>query len=228
VKTIFAEQNVAADLTFNFTSAIRYNKSLLVDGTIVDETFYECPDEGWACKGTNDDASVYVTCGCPYSAWVACAMDKTATVNQQVNFIACWDDTGMHSQKQNDTTLEGFAHDCSIQSSLDWSAVKECHDTPKTRADLLWDAANRFMDKWPEFAVMGGHFHVPHVLIGADLSTAEDMENINIDASDIPYFNKKICSLGVDMTVCPALDNVDTTTTLLPPLTTTTLVAIVA
>jgi hypothetical protein len=194
--------NVSSEVTFNFTSAIRYNKSLLVDGTVVNESMFACPDEGWACPGTNENASVYVTCGCPYTAWVQCALKQTTTQKQQVDFITCWDDQGLHDKKQTNKSLEAAASNCSGQLGLDWDTVRACDvDYSGERAELLFAAATRFMEKWPEYTPMDGPFHVPHVLIGESLSDAEDME-IDLNSTDISSFNDKLCSLEVETGSC--------------------------
>lgn len=202
MKTVFVEEHVAIDLTFEFTSAIRYNKTFLVNGTIANDTMYSCPDEGFACPGTTmdgDNVTNYETCGCPYTAWVECALNKTVTQNQKVNFVTCWDDQTIADKVQNATTLEAFARTCSAEASLDWSTVQDCHNSEQ-KSKLLWMAANKFMDKWPQYTVMGGPFHVPHVLIGN--GDMEDMEEISLDSTDFAYFNQKICSLGVEMPAC--------------------------
>lgn len=201
---MYDEGSVGAEVTFNFTNAIRYNASLLVDGAVVNENMYECPDEGWACPGTSDDASVYVTCGCPYTAWAQCALKRTATQQQQVDFITCWDDQGLRDKKQTNASLEAAASNCSKQLDLDWDAIKACDvDYSGERAELLFAAASRFMAKWPEYAIMGGRFNVPHVLIGADPSDMEDME-IDLNSTDIQRFNEKLCSLEVETGSCGA------------------------
>lgn len=193
---------MAAEVTFNFTSAIRYNTSLLVDGTVVDETMLGCPDEGWACPGTNENASVYVTCGCPYTAWVQCALKQTKSQQEQVDFITCWDDQGLHDKKQTNKSLEAAASNCSSQVDLDWEVVQACNvDYSGERAELLFAAATRFMEKWPEYTKMGGPFHVPHVLIGENQGATQDMD-VDLNSTDILNFNKKLCSLDVQTGSC--------------------------
>lgn len=192
-------------MTFNFTSAIRYNASLLENGTVASEDMYACPDEGWVCPGTENE-TVYVTCGCPYTAWVQCALDQIGEGEQQqqkqVTFITCWDDQGLADQKQTNATLEAAASTCSRQIGVDWDAVQACNsDYTGKRADLLFAAANRFMGKWPEFTNMDGPFHVPHVLIGKNQSDMQDM-NVDINSTDIQVFNEKLCSLDVVTGTC--------------------------
>lgn len=199
---IYDEGCVASQVTFNFTNAIRYNESLLVDGAVANEDMYACPDEGWACPGTSEDASVYVTCGCPYTAWVQCALDQISEGDEQqqkhVTFITCWDDQGLKDKKQSNETLQAAAANCSDQIGVDWSAVQACNgDYQGKRAQLLFAAANRFMGKWPEYTAMAGPFHVPHVLIGQDQSHMQDM-----DDTDIGALNAKLCSLSVDTGNC--------------------------
>lgn len=193
-------------MTFEFTSAIRYDPQDLVDGHIANDTMYRCPDEGFACPGTSMDGDNVTnyddSCGCPYTAWVECAMNNTLSQNQKVNFVACWDEASITDKLQNETTLSAMVESCALEASIDFAKVQACH-TGEQKSDLLWSAANKFMTKWPEFAKMGGPFHVPHVLIGsADGNDMEDMEDINLNGSDFSYFNTKICSLGVKMAAC--------------------------
>jgi len=208
VEELYNEECVALQVIFNFTSAIRYNKSLLVDGAVVDETMYGCPDEGWACPGTNDDGSVYVTCGCPYTAWFQCALTQIEEGDQrrqekQVTFIACWDDQGLADKKQTNETLEAAASTCSQKIGVDWDAVQACNgDYAGKRAELLFAAASRYMDKWPENRDMGGRFDVPHVLIGNIQSDMTDMD-VEINSKlDIPAFNDLLCSFNVQTGTC--------------------------
>lgn len=191
-------------MTFNFTSAIRYNESLLENGTVTSEDMYACPDEGWACPGTNENASVYVTCGCPYTAWVQCGLDQISEEDnqKQLKFIVCWDDQGLHDKKQTNATLEAAAQNCSTQLGLEWDAVKTCNeDYSGKRAELLFAASNRFMGKWPEFLDMEGPFHVPHVLIGPDQSHMQDYE-ADLNSTDIENINEMLCALDVVTGTC--------------------------
>lgn len=197
-------------MTFNFTAAIRYNESLLVDGTVANEDAYACPDEGWACPGTSEDGSVYVTCGCPYTAWIECAFDQIDETEQQAlqqkqeTFITCWDDQGLKDKKQSNETLEAAASTCSTETGLPWSAVKTCWtDYSGKRAELLFAASNRFMGKWPQYKSMDGPFHVPHVLVGKDQSNMQDIDPQLNSTVDIPAFNEVLCSLNVDTGTCP-------------------------
>lgn len=204
MKTLLDHPGISADVIFNLTSAIRYNKSLLVHGKVVNESMYGCPDEGWACPGTNKNASVYVTCGCPYTAWVECALSqKDMTMQQRVDFVGCWDEQGLEDKKQDNTTLEAAAANCSTLGDVNFPAVKSCwNDFEGQRADLLFVAANTFMEKWPENVNMDGPFHVPHVLIG---TVGDQMEDMQVDSDahpinatlDIPRFLDQICSLGL-------------------------------
>lgn len=185
-------------------AAIRYNESLLVNGTIANDTMYDCPDEGFACPGTTEGGEVYVTCGCPYTAWVECAFSKAEKLKQKVDFLTCWDDTTTSDELQNASTLQGFAEDCAGKAGIGFKDVQACHDGSE-KSDLLWKAANDFMDTWPENKPMGGPFHVPHVLIGSgeNRSKWEDM-NIDLNSTDIIVINKKLCDLGVALPNCSA------------------------
>lgn len=200
LSTIYAEGAVSTEVEFNFTSAIRYDPSLLVDGAVVNETVYDCPDEGEACPGTNltADPQVYVTCGCPYTAWAQCALKQATDQTQMVDFITCWDDHGTGTQ--TNATLEAAASDCSAAAGFDFAPVKTCNeDYSGERAQLLFAAANRFMAKWPEYAPMDGHFHVPHVLIGAPDTSQGDKTDMD---TDIPSLNSALCSLDVQTGTC--------------------------
>jgi len=202
---VYDEGSVASEVTFNFTSAIRYNKSLLVDGTVVNESMFACPDEGWACPGT-ENASVYVTCGCPYTAWAQCALKQISNQTMQVGFITCWDDQGLKDKKQTNKSLEAAAKNCSDQLGLaNWDDIRACNvDYSGERAELLFSAATRFMEKWPEYTAMDGPFHVPHVLIGKSLSDNEDVD-IFSNSTDLGRINKKLCSLEVSTGTCGTL-----------------------
>lgn len=206
MKTIFCEDNVANDMVVEFTAAIRFDPTYLVDGYIANDTMYACPDEGFACPGTtivDDNVTNYVTCGCPYTAWVECAMNSSVSQNQKVNFVTCWDDASIADKVQNDSTLEVMAESCAIEASLDWAKVQACHVGPQ-KSDLLWLAANKFMNKWPDYTTMGGPYHVPHVLISSvsNATDTEDMEDINLESADITYFNHRLCALGIEMPAC--------------------------
>lgn len=200
------QENVAVDVAFEFTSAIRYDPQYLVDSHIANDTMYRCPDEGFACTGTTMDGDNVTnydsSCGCPYTAWVECAMNKTVVQNQKVNFITCWDDASIADKLQNETTLSAITEYCSLEASIDFSEVLACHSGDQ-KSDLLWQAANKFMTKWPNNTVMGGPFHVPHILLGTiDGKDVEDTEEPKYNASDIPYFNNKLCALGIKMPAC--------------------------
>lgn len=179
-----------------------------MDGKIANDTMYQCPDEGFACPGTVMDGDKVVTyddsCGCPYTEWVECAMNKAQSQNQKVNFMSCWDDSTISDKVQNATTLEAFAQTCSITASLVWDDVKKCHDGDE-KSQLLWAAANDFMDTWVNNTKMGGPFHVPHVLIGkgSSVSDLEDLEP-RLNPTDYAMFNKALCNLGVEMPACQA------------------------
>jgi len=202
LRTVHGEGNVSSEVTFNFTSAIRYNKSLLVKGKVLNESMYGCPDEGWACPGTESRKKMVNNCGCPYTAWVQCALKQTSTRKQQADFIMCWDGQDLSGQVQMNKSLEAAASTCSTKLGLDWARVRACNfDYSGERAELLFAAANRFMEKWPEFTPMDGIFSVPHVLIGKN---SKDMEEIEIDrnSSDLERINAKFCSLGVQTGTC--------------------------
>lgn len=208
MEQLYAEKCVASEVIFNFTSAIRYDASLLVDGAVADETMYGCPDEGWACPGTNDDASVYVTCGCPYTAWMQCALTQIDEGDErrqekQVTFITCWDDQDLRDKKQTNETLEAAASICSQSIGVDWDAVQACNsDYSGQRAETLFAAANRYMGKWPQNQDMRGPFHVPHVLIGNSQTDMTDMD-VELDSTiDLPVFNDLLCSFGVQTGTC--------------------------
>jgi len=196
---------VSADVLFEFSSAIRYDPQYLVDGQIANDTMFRCPDEGFACPGTTivggDVTNYDDSCGCPYTAWVECALNKTVLQNQKVNFVSCWDEASISDKIQTETTLEAIVKDCATEASIDFAEVQACH-SGQMKSDLLWSAANKFMKKWPNNTVMGGPFHVPHVLIGSiDGNDIEDMDP-RLDSSDIPYFNGHLCSLGVKLPAC--------------------------
>jgi len=202
-------------VTFNFTNAIRYNASLLVDGHVVDENAYACPDEGFACPGTGPSGDPYVTCGCPYTAWAQCALKQAASSFSTVRFITCWDDQGLAGQVQTNATLEAAASTCAGLASIDFDAVKTCNeDYDGERAALLFSAANRFMAKWPEYTNMNGPFHVPHVLIGANLNAMEDI------VTNPNPINWKLCILDVQTGLCPVATTAAPTTTVAPVATT--------
>lgn len=206
MKTISEEGSVNSEVYWNFTSAIRYNESLLVNGTVTSEGMYECPDERWACPGTNANGSVSVTCGCPYTAWALCALEQATSQQQQVRFITCWDEQGLASRKQTNASMEAAASNCSAIVHLNWDSVYACNmDYSGERAELLFAAAHRFMQKWPEFAPVGGHFHVPHVLVGKEQSTIEDMDiqaSLTPGMKDVPILNEKLCALDVHTGSC--------------------------
>lgn len=229
MKTLLDEPGISDfPVHFRTTSAIRYNKSLLVHGKVADESMYACPDEGWACPGTNANGSIYVTCGCPYTAWVECGLEALTSWEDKVDFIACWDEQGLEDKKQDNTTMEAAAKNCSEAIGRNFSNVKTCwNDFEGRRADLLFAAANRFMEKWPEFVNMSGPFHVPHVLMGTctDLSSdnaschgSSEMEDMQEDSDahpinatlDIPRFLVKLCSLGVKSACAGAFADVST------------------
>lgn len=191
-------------MTFELTSAIRYDPQLLVDGKIANDSMYQCPDEGFACPGTHKVKGKWIVqddCGCPFTAWVECAMNNTVSEKQKVNFLACWDEATIADKLQNETTLSAIVQDCSTAASIAFKDVQTCHSS-QLQSDLLWSAANKFMTKWPNFTVMGGHFQVPHVLIGdIDGSDVEDMvymEPLTLNASDIARLNDKLCELRVE------------------------------
>lgn len=215
MKEVYDEDCVSSQVIFNLTSAIRYNASLLENGTVTNESMYGCPDEGWVCPGTNENATVYVTCGCPYTAWVQCALDQIGEGEQQqdewvqqqkqVTFISCWDEQNLADHKTTNATLEAAASNCSqqIDIDVDFDAVKACNsDYSGKRAELLFAAANRFMGKWPEWSIMGGHFNVPHVLIGKNQSSMQEFPEPFYNSKDIVVYNEKLCSLDVNTGTC--------------------------
>lgn len=199
-------------MVFEFTSAIRYNKSFLVDGHIANDTMYTCPDEGFGCPGTT--ATNYVTCGCPFTEWVECAFNYTVNQNQKINFLSCWDDSTIvpEDTPTNASNLQAMAQACAVEASIDWDKVAACHDGPQ-KSELLWIAGNKFMDKWPDYSIMGGHYHVPHVLLSSasDVTDVMDMENISLQSSDIPYFNARLCSLGLNLPACMLINTTNNT-----------------
>jgi len=201
---------VANDAIFEFTSAIRYDPTHLVNGSIANNSMYHCPDEGFACPDTtivDGHVSYSDTCGCPYTEWVECALNSSMSQNQKVNFVTCWDDATIADKVQNSSTLESMAQDCAVEASLDWSKVQACHAGPQ-KSELLWLAANKFMVKWPNNTKMGGHYNVPHVLITSVSNATDtmDMHEINLEPADISYFNQRLCSLGVVMPACSLLN----------------------
>jgi len=181
---------VSSQVKFHFTSAIRYNVSLLVNKTVANQSMYDCPDET----------------GCEYTAWVECAMNKTSTQSQKMAFLTCWDETTDAETPQNETSLEAFAERCAHAACINTSMVKDCHGGHQ-KMDLLWQAANKFMNKWPQFTKIGGPFHVPHVLIGKAGSTQADLTDWSpgLNISDVAQLNQQLCELKAGLPLCSVM-----------------------
>lgn len=158
-------------MTFNFHFAARTAGDPTVDHD------FRCPDEPY---------------GCPKTKFAACTFNASTAQAVRAPFILCWE------AQDEDTTGQQRVETCGTQAGLSAEQVQGIVDCGNgdLGTELMVEAAQYFMGRFPEWSKVTGPFNVPHVFV-----------NDQDQYADIDYTSllSALCTNGAEVNTCDTI-----------------------
>lgn len=138
---------------------------------------FRCPDE---------------QIGCPYSAHVACTFKSSEAQAVRAPFLLCWE------AEDESTTPQQRMETCAAKAGVDAAQVQEILECASgdLGTELLVEAAQYFMGRFPEWSKVTGPYNVPHVFVG----DGDQYGSIDYDS-----LLAAVCAAGAQAEACSTL-----------------------